>query len=170
MNLEQIADGLYQCTKCRAFKPDGDFYRSTRDGRQRWCKRCVAEGVKARYHAGPGKETNRRSSRRRRYGLTPADYELLLEQQHGLCAICLEPPSGRGRKGSVLCVDHDHKTGAVRGLLCHNCNRAIGALKDDRRLVASALAYLYQGPGWKQLQVALGERTLLFTRAQETLF
>lgn len=64
-----------------------------------------------------------------------------METQGGLCAICRLSPVGRG-KGDILVVDHCHKRGNVRGLLCGNCNIAIGLLRDDPALVDLAAAYL----------------------------
>jgi hypothetical protein len=64
------------------------------------------------------------------YGIRLKEYEQLLEQQAGLCAICGRPPRSR----RVLDVDHDHLTGIVRGLLCGNCNRAVGLLDDNPEL------------------------------------
>lgn len=75
------------------------------------------------------------------YGIELADYEALLEQQSGVCAICGSSPQDR-RGHRHLVVDHDHLTGAVRGLLCQSCNRGIGALGDDPLLVERALRYL----------------------------
>lgn len=83
----------------------------------------------------------RASSRRHRlrvYGLTPEDYDALLAKQDRACAICREPC----RTGDALVVDHDHDTGAVRGLLCRTCNLALGYLRDDPDLIAAAAAYL----------------------------
>jgi Recombination endonuclease VII len=62
----------------------------------------------------------RRKPRAAQLGITDADYEALLAAQGGGCAICGNPPKTRR-----LHVDHDHKTGKVRGLLCHRCNRAL---------------------------------------------
>jgi hypothetical protein len=62
------------------------------------------------------------------YGITPEDYDRLNEQQHGLCAICGQPPRGKMKR---LSVDHDHTTQRVRGLLCITCNRALGYLEND---------------------------------------
>lgn len=71
------------------------------------------------------------------YGLSLEAYDKLLEAQQGLCAICRHScPSG------PLCVDHDHSTGAIRGLLCRKCNVGIGQLNDDPALVQAALDYL----------------------------
>lgn len=65
--------------------------------------------------------TKRKPTRRKQLGLTDEGYEALLAAQGGGCAICGRPPSERRR----LDTDHDHKTGRVRGLLCHRCNRAL---------------------------------------------
>ena len=62
------------------------------------------------------------------YGISLPLYEELLRQQDGLCAICARPPRGK----RPLDVDHDHVSGRVRGLLCGNCNRAIGVLDEIR--------------------------------------
>jgi hypothetical protein len=74
----------------------------------------------------------------RHYGLTKEDYERMLVEQAGICAICeLPDPSGK-----ALAVDHNHVTNEVRGLLCENCNRAIGLLKDSAYRCARAAEYL----------------------------
>jgi hypothetical protein len=64
--------------------------------------------------------TPRRKPRAAQLGVTDAEYDRLLAAQGGGCAICGNPPKTRR-----LHVDHDHKTGRVRGLLCHRCNRAL---------------------------------------------
>jgi hypothetical protein len=74
------------------------------------------------------------------YGLTLEDYARMLAKQGGLCALCGGKRTGSNYKH--LAVDHDHKTGRVRGLLCHNCNLVLGHLKDDVRLMRRAIAYL----------------------------
>ena len=79
----------------------------------------------------------------RNYNLTLVGYEEMLTEQQGLCKIC-------GKEGFCmaahhklkLVVDHCHTTGAVRGLLCHNCNRALGLLKDDPKVLQNAIEYL----------------------------
>ena len=81
--------------------------------------------------------------RERRFGITHAEYAALHKNQSGLCAICQQPERQK-RSGKVksLAVDHDHKTGAVRGLLCSDCNTGIGKLKDDCAILDSAIRYL----------------------------
>ena len=71
------------------------------------------------------------------YGLTEAEYDTILAAQGGGCSLCGEPPSHRR-----LCVDHNHDTGRVRGLLCDNCNQALGKLKDNVEVLHNAIGYL----------------------------
>lgn len=72
------------------------------------------------------------------FGITLADYENLLKQQLGVCAICSHTSSD----GRQLCVDHNHTTGVIRGLLCSACNTAIGLMKDDINRLQVAIKYL----------------------------
>lgn len=81
-----------------------------------------------------------------RGGLTEEEYDKLLAKQGGVCAGCLKPPTNRR-----LCVDHDHKTGEIRGLLCFQCNYGLGWLKDDPERLERLAAYLRKGvipPGY----------------------
>jgi hypothetical protein len=98
-----------------------------------------AEKMRAWRAANP--EKNRRRYKQdlwRRYGLdlTLDDFEVMLEKQGGVCAICKEPCS----TGRDLAVDHDHETGVVRGLLCLTCNRFLGRIEGWRG--QAALDYL----------------------------
>ena len=79
--------------------------------------------------------------RERIYGLTQAAYDAMLIAQNGVCAICLEPPKQRGQRLN-LDVDHCHKTGKVRGLLCPLCNAGLGQFRDDPQRLTSAIHYL----------------------------
>ena len=69
------------------------------------------------------------------YGISMAEYEAMFERQGGACAICK-------RTGVTLCVDHCHLTGEVRGLLCSQCNSAIGFCSDDPTVLQAAAQYL----------------------------
>lgn len=79
--------------------------------------------------------------------MTPADYDAMLASQGGRCAICgrtdeivpTQRGSGQRRR---FCVDHDHDTGRVRGILCNLCNTGIGALRHDPMLLRAAIDYL----------------------------
>lgn len=69
------------------------------------------------------------------HGITEADYVRMFEEQDGACAICREP-------SPELLIDHNHATGEVRGLLCHQCNGGIGLLKDSPDIMEAAIQYL----------------------------
>jgi hypothetical protein len=85
------------------------------------------------------------ASRRRRYGLTPEEFEAMLAAHDGRCALCRTDES-RGQ--GDWHVDHDHVTGQVRGLLCASCNLGIGHLKDDPALLRKAAIYI-ESQGWR---------------------
>lgn len=75
----------------------------------------------------------------RKYKVSSEEYQAILKLQKGLCAICGNPPEGKKTK---LCVDHNHDSGKVRGLLCSKCNLAIGLFEDDITTLRLALNYL----------------------------
>lgn len=77
----------------------------------------------------------------RRFGMTPADYQRILDRQNGVCAICRRT---NGQK--KLCVDHCHTTGQVRGLLCTKCNKGLGIFDDDAARLVRAAEYLKEKP------------------------
>ena len=80
---------------------------------------------------------------KREYGLDVETIRLALVEQQGLCAICKTNIIGSDTKGKLLlAVDHDHSTGAFRGLLCSKCNKGLGLFGDNEEGVAAALAYL----------------------------
>jgi hypothetical protein len=72
-----------------------------------------------------------------KYGITLKQYDVLFAKQKGQCAIC-----GQGPNRKNFAVDHDHKTGDVRGLLCDPCNYGLGNFKDDKKLLEKAKRYL----------------------------
>ena len=92
-----------------------------------------------KYRADPNKgekvrARGRRSNVRQKYGLTDAQYDALLAEYGYACAICFGY--------DVLCVDHCHETGKVRGILCGRCNSGIGFLRDSVELAKRAVEYL----------------------------
>lgn len=92
---------------------------------------------------------HRKYELQKKYNLTEEDYNKMLIKQNGCCAICgTDKPTG---KWKVFAVDHNHKTGTVRELLCNECNRGIGLLKDNPELLMKAAKYIlkhdkYQNP------------------------
>ena len=129
-----IPDGSKWCSACGAVKPLAEFprNRSQRSGYGSYCKPChneIGRANREKNHGG-----NRNYHLRRRYGISADDADRMLAEQDGLCAICREAPAEH--------VDHDHKTGRVRGLLCFNCNGALGQFRDRRDLMLAAISYL----------------------------
>ena len=128
------------CTKCGAKKPLTDYHMSSKsnDGKASWCKGCVnsirRENRKRTYTA----ENKRKWALKTRYGLTPEQVEAMSIAQGGQCAVCKKPIE-------KFHIDHNHNTGAVRGLLCHRCNVRIGGW-DDEAWLSSALRYMEVKP------------------------
>lgn len=131
------------CAVCGPSVPVSVRIRS-RGGQRTW--RAVECMAKRRDRHGPRSQKNypgapatsdarRRWRLKARYGLTEDDYERMFAEQRGCCAIC-------GTSHPQLVIDHDHATGAVRGLLCSLCNTGIGHLRDDRGRVEQAAEYL----------------------------
>lgn len=137
---------LKTCRQCLAVKPRSEFSKNRRrgDGVSSYC--CACHQAKSRAWVRNNPEAARRSWRRtylrKTYGITVADYEQRLALQGGVCAICAGPPP----VGRVFyCIDHDHRTGKIRGLLCSNCNVLIGYAQDDVERLGSAIDYLRKG-------------------------
>ena len=85
------------------------------------------------------KEKSYEYTLKKKYGITYAEYEKMLTEQKGLCAICGKTEPTENRR---LAVDHCHRTGKVRSLLCGKCNKAIGLLDDDPELMKKAIEYM----------------------------
>jgi hypothetical protein len=84
-------------------------------------------------------ESGEKNRRCKKYGITPAVYNILFNKQEGSCAICGVHQS---ELPYTLCIDHDHCTGIVRGLLCYKCNTGIGKFEDNADLLEKAINYL----------------------------
>ena len=111
--------------------------------------KCTAHYNKDRHARGLVRkktaDESRNSHYKHRYGITLDDYNALLEQQGGVCAICGEPPSPKNTRAhwnNKLCVDHCHDGGHVRALLCNDCNLAVGYTKT--RATALAIAEYFR--------------------------
>ncbi len=126
-----------RCSMCGQEKLASEFTTSTntKTGLASACRECLRKLVQS----NPTKEHNRYLLYQ--YGITSDDYSRLLEQQNGKCAICDSQKSISGRF-KFFCVDHDHDTGKIRGLLCGKCNAGIGLLGDDPDRLEAATAYL----------------------------
>lgn len=146
MNVSQVK----RCPRCGHTKDIDEFNvnRTASDGRQTYCKPCMFNATEEsrkkdpeRYNAWSRKRDFRQKLKR--HGLTQEEYEEILARQGGVCAICSRAElAKRGPRTRVLCIDHDHQTGRVRGLLCSDCNRALGMFQDDPAILRAAVAYL----------------------------
>ena len=115
-------------------KSRSDKAKYLREWRKKNPKKCRA------YYTKRDKEEIREKAWMRRYGITRKDYDTMYEKQQGSCAVCHTTEIGRGH--TYFHVDHDHATGAVRGLLCDKCNRGLGYFDDDPTLLYQAGLYL----------------------------
>ena len=108
----------WTCTECNIKKPLTEYYKN-KTGFRRSCKLCVRD--KQLYN---------------KYGVTLKWYTKKLDVQKGVCDICKKVSD------KTLCVDHDHDTNKVRGLLCSNCNTALGLLKENLETIKNLSIYL----------------------------
>lgn len=134
------------CKTCGAKKPIAEFPKGKgyKDGIRPHCLECRRTYENASFHKHKHKrphcyEEDKDRKLKKAYGIGYAEYQKMFEAQGGRCAICGTDSTG-GRK--AFHVDHCHDTGAVRGLLCGNCNSGIGNLRDDVGLLQRAIEYL----------------------------
>jgi hypothetical protein len=160
------------CNRCNQTKPIDSFgnWKLGKDGKQLYCKECTNKQGRGYYDTNPrviecrrvaierSKERKLKSAERpqwvnyyltRTYGITVHDYDAMLAAQKNVCAICLQTSKGTKRKR--LHVDHDHQTGAIRGLLCVSCNIILGRWNDSPEIARRAVEYLLKP---RQLKLA----------------
>lgn len=143
------------CSKCKVEKPRISFDKSYEkrcngDDRRSDCTQCRAEYKKSRYKVRReemcAKARNYRKKHpdrikntdlKQRFGITLEQYNNMLAEQNGVCAICKSMSSLRN-----LAVDHCHSTGKIRGLLCSYCNTGLGLFKDSLEILDKAKEYL----------------------------
>ena len=156
-----------KCSKCGGNKSLNDFHtrKVSKDGRAYLCKECnnrrnkkyseskqgkkvietyyrknrdkILQRGRAHYRTERGRDVKRRGHFKQRYGITLEQHEQLYVIQNGCCKICGEPVAY-----DKVCVDHDHKTNMIRGLLCNRCNTGIGLLGDTLEKIMRAVRYL----------------------------
>ena len=125
------------CRKCHVEKHISELVpdKSYAGGHMALCKDCRATYVRERYRAMPDVKKQHKANVRRsvlytRYGIDEADYHRMLKEQGATCLLCKSTDPGRNEERYTRWnVDHDHRTGKVRGLLCHFCNITIGKLE-----------------------------------------
>lgn len=146
---------MKQCPRCKEQHEISCFCRDRTnvDGLNTYCRACVKEmrndprcraldnaSQRARYHGNVDEREARRDRKyKRNYGLSLISYNRLLADQHHKCAICGTVPFDDKHH---LCVDHNHSTGVVRGLLCASCNSLIGYVHENPTRLTNAAIYL----------------------------
>ena len=115
-----------QCSKCKDTKSLDAFSTdaSKSNGKKSYCRECD--------------NSHKRERLVKDYGITLAQYDIMVDQQEGVCAICGEI----NVNGKRLVIDHNHDTGEIRGLLCSACNLGLGHFKDSTAALKSAINYL----------------------------
>ncbi len=140
--------GVKRCSKCKLIKPLREYHsdKSRHDKLNGLCKSCVAikklnypEKNPGIYNTNKLKYTERAIEKR--YGITQEVFKQMVTNQDNKCLICRKPDKKR------LSIDHCHKTGKIRGLLCTSCNLGLGAFKDDIGYITRAAEYLRKSLG-----------------------
>lgn len=134
---------MKRCGRCKKVKPFSDFSKSaknTTDSYQWWCRKCHREYQREWNKTPAGrKKSKAHPTLKIRYGITESRYKAIWKEQNGCCDIC-------GKHGSEfirrLSVDHNHKTGAARALLCQKCNLALGLVSEDKDILAAMVGYI----------------------------
>lgn len=149
---------MKSCIKCGEEKPLSEFYSNKygKDGRRTDCKSCSnIERVK---NYNPDKQKIYNDSRKeysrqyqdnkmywiKKYGITPEQYWKMYEQQNGLCKTCGNPETSVRSNGQIklLSIDHCHRTGKIRGLLCQKCNSALGLVLENVKTLINMIDYI----------------------------
>lgn len=150
----------YICKSCVAKRFKKNHPDGRRDYQRRWASknkdkvskynkqwhdnnREKVKEIASKFNRSPRGILNHWRYKLKGYGITVEDYNRMLERQGNRCAIC-GTLSGERKGIHCLCVDHDHNTNKVRGLLCHDCNRALGSFNTIDRL-KRAVKYLEEG-------------------------
>lgn len=117
------SEGTKRCPRCTHTKPTTEFYKNSwaKSGLTNQCKLCA------------------KALQLKKYGLDEHSFADMLTSQGGVCGMCsTDTPGGKGQWH----VDHSHKTGVNRELLCHYCNVGLGSLRDSPTVLAHGLRYL----------------------------
>lgn len=148
-----------KCIVCKATKPVAEFdlNKRVRSGLSGRCKECrrqyMREYIEVNYDHCRQRDRITKNKRRKitgfnerlkaNYGIDERQYNQILDSQGGVCGICGSPPIRNKKNGrSMLGVDHDHKTGKVRGIICQFCNIGLGGFRDNTATMLRAIGYL----------------------------
>lgn len=135
----------FTCKTCCEEKNISEFYK-TPSGHRHTCKKCLTQRTVHYQRENP--EIQRWKQIKHRYGMTKEQYLTMLVEQGYKCPVCgtglhIEAIKRTGKRPpNQAVIDHCHSSGHVRGILCHNCNVAIGHFKDDVEIIKNAIQYL----------------------------
>jgi Autographiviridae endonuclease VII len=124
--------GLGLCVQCYSKQLRAKNRDKIRERDKKWR---IANAEK---HKAQQRIRHRRSQLKHKFGISLEEYNALINAQNGVCAICKKPET----VWPSLPIDHDHKTGKVRGLLCTKCNLGLGSFRDNIESLEAAIAYL----------------------------
>lgn len=157
---------MKKCVGCKITKLNSEFNKnkSEKDGLSDYCKQCRKEyyfthrckfrklsndyRLKHKKERQIYNDSHKKEARERRlkirYGITLKQYNQMLKEQKGFCAICGNKESrlSNNKKITILSVDHNHETGQVRKLLCYRCNHVLGLVNDNIILLENHIKYL----------------------------
>ncbi len=145
-----MEETLRRCRGCDKLKPLDYFpkNKSCTNGRERTCRICGPGKRNKRWRKNKGhRHTSkiRRSTLIKAYGISPEAYDGMAKEQNDVCKICGNPETRKGcytKRPRKLAVDHDHSTGRIRGLLCSNCNSALGFAGDNTWILGRMISYI----------------------------
>lgn len=145
---------LKKCGKCKKEKDVSFFYKDKgrKGGYSYCCKECHGKYDKQKYKKNKSHycemskqrqinhpERNKRYRLKHAYNFTPEQYDVMFNIQQGCCIIC---GANQNEFKKALNIDHNHKTGEVRGLLCTHCNRMLGGARDNIIVLKNGISYL----------------------------
>lgn len=143
---------MKRCNTCGITKPFSEFYKGhCKDGYRGMCKTCKPhQPQNNKWLEQKGKnfarEYIRKTNLKAKFGISVAQYENMFIDQNGCCAICGKPETfihPKTKQVAHLAVDHCHKTGKIRKLLCARCNRGLGYFQHDIAILKKAEEYLH---------------------------
>lgn len=154
-----FSKSLKYCKKCNSIKSLNLFNKDKQKvyGLSSTCKKCKKETSNKYYYSQEGLESRNRyynkktlnggwkENNLKRYGINLNQFNKMIIKQNNVCAICNMPETSKEKrtgKIKTLVVDHCHTTKKIRGLLCSNCNKGIGLLKDNKTILINAINYL----------------------------
>lgn len=157
------------CNRCKNFKEHEDFSKNnkSRDKLDYYCKKCKNEysklymkdpknkhlkyeKIKRNRRNNPDlyKKIQRKYDLKKKFNITLEQYNEILKKQNNCCDICKKSNLNEIKD---LSVDHCHKTNKIRGLLCQNCNTALGLLKEDRQIFENGIKYINKWSSGKDM-------------------